>query len=162
MCKKSEPVRRTVFDKRRYRREDFLRELERCPWHLMDDLATPDEMLSFFKHCVESSIMKVAPLKDVYIRNLKTLSIINDEWFDDECRQKLREKCKAFKEFCDRPSDNLEKNYKEKKEEFLEEIGGKESEYSKQVFENLRTSKSKWQFINDARGTKRYRKLFQF
>ena len=136
-----------VFDKSNYKRDEFCQEIQRSDWCRFYRQKSAEEMFYVFNDILKKAMRKCVFKKKIFIRNDKNLLTIQKSWVDKESIE-IYNKMKQFMH----PDDI---SYKKIQQNFVEKINENRSAHNFNTFKNLKTEREKWNFINEARNTKK-------
>ena len=131
-----------VFDKSIYKRDEFCQEIQRSDWCRFYRQKSAEKMFYVF-----NNILKIAMRKCVFIRNDKNLLTIQKSWVEKESIE-IYNKMEQFMH----PDDI---SYKKIQQNFVEKSNENRSAHNFNTFKNLKTEQEKWNFINEARNSKK-------
>ena len=138
---------REIFDKKNYRKDLFSRDLESSDWSRFYRQNSAEDMFSVFSNILERSLEKCITKTKVFIRNDKSSITIQNSWIENEIK-KMFAKMKTFMHPDDFSFNLIQQSFCEKLNE--NRLGHKTN-----IFKQLPSDRQKWNFINEARSSRR-------
>ena len=136
-----------IFDKKNYRKDLFCRDLESSEWSRFYRRNSAEDMFSVFKNIFEKSLAKCVTKRKVFIRNDKSSITIQNSWIENET-ETIFAKMKEFLH----PDDT---SYNLLQQSFCENLSENRLSHNTSIFKQLQSDRQKWNFINEARNSKR-------
>ena len=147
MKTKSKVIKKEFFDKTKYSKDGFRNLINESNWAKFYNQDCAEGMFTVFIDIIEKALKKCTSKKTVFIRNDKNCLTLHSTWVNEKTKNIYR-----------RIKPNMNPNdatYKELKHDFLNNLCSDKIEHQIKNFNNLKTEKDKWNFINEARNAKR-------
>ena len=136
-----------VFDKSNYKRDEFCQEIQRSDWCRFYGQKSAEEMFYVFNDILKNAMRKCVFKKKIFIRNDKNLLTIQKSWAEKESNE-IYNKLKQLMHPDDISYNKIQQN-------FVEKINENRSAHNFNTFKNLKSEREKWNFINEARNSKK-------
>ena len=147
-CKSTSKVfKKTIFNKQTYQREKFQNILQASDWGYFYSQNCAEGMFSVFVNFLENALEKSISKRKVFIRNDKNNLTIYQKLMKTEKKQNF-DRILEHSDPSDLTKQKLHQNY-------IDNLHDNLIINSKKAFNNLKTDREKWNFINEMRNSRR-------
>ena len=147
---KQKCIRLPRFDKTKYVKAAFCQTLSDIPWCKIYQCSSANDMFNMFVYLLSSALEKHAPFKKNFLK--KTPKLFKETWFDKECKNLQRERQLAFEKDSKNSSSGNWSAYSKLRSTLSSVVKEKQERFSWNCFISLKSSKDRWNFINNVRG----------
>ena len=136
-----------IFDKTDYRVEELRKLISNSNWCLFYNQTCAEGMFTVFTNIIEKALRRCAPKKTVFIRNDKNKLTIEQKW--------IKEKTKNLYQKINSNMEPQSLIYQQNQNNLIENINSNRSDFQIEYFNNLKSERDRWNFINETRNSKR-------
>ena len=153
--KPSEKIsQKEIYDKSTYQKARFQNSVQSANWGHFYSQTCAEGMFTVLNNVIENALKMCIHRKKDFIRIDKSSLTIFQRWVDAKS-QKLHRLIKYYK-------DSLGQSYKELHRRFLENLHSDRLSTHIKHFGSLKTERAKWNFINEARNSRRTKTSISF